>query len=95
MSSLHDPQRRASASEVARLLRTAPAEVERLLGVAPVQMSLPTDGMGVRIKASVREGFAKKVPKSIVFRFDADEISIPVETVEDYQDFSLLRRPGR
>jgi hypothetical protein len=59
------------------------------VGVAPVQLSMPTDGKGPRIKVSVCKGEASRVPTQVPFDIDGEVVSVVLEAVEDYPGIVL------
>lgn len=81
--------RSATPRDMLHILRHHSVELQRQLAVSPVQLSMPTDGKGARIKVSVRPGQRQKVPRMIDFVMEDDVVKIRLEVSEDYQDYEL------
>ena len=73
-----------------RLMRWHSVELQQQIGSCPIQLSLPTDGKGVRVKVSVPPGCRSQIPDHVTFTLDGQPYVIPLETDEDYQDYVLL-----
>ncbi len=82
--------RRPRATELHKILRDRSLEIEDRLAVSPVQLSMPVDGKGVRIKVSVQKGFGGALPSKIEFPLDGETLEIPLEVREDFQDYRPL-----
>ncbi|WP_406701310.1 hypothetical protein V5E97_00700 [Singulisphaera sp. Ch08] len=84
--------RPASATQILNLLNQCPMDVYKALGLDPAetQLSMPTDGRGARIRASVKRGEAVSVPTRITLTHDNRRLSVPVEVDTDFQDFRPL-----
>ena len=78
--------RPATASEIQRILRERSHELEAMIGIAPMQLSMPADGHGSRVKASVLPGMGSGIPQSVEFTLDGIPLIIPLETVEELED---------
>jgi hypothetical protein len=67
-------------------------EIYRALGLDPhdAHLSMPTDGRGVRIRASVMGPKADSVPTRITLQFNDRHLSIPIEVKADFQGFRPL-----
>lgn len=79
--------RPATRKDVDRVLTEYPLELEKMIPVTPIQLSLPLDGRGPRIKVSVKRGAARRVPSTIEFELGHDRVRLALEACEDYQDF--------
>jgi hypothetical protein len=67
-------------------------EIYKALGLEPhdAHLSMPTDGRGARIRASVKRPKVDSVPTRITLPFDDRHLSIPIEVESDFQDFRPL-----
>ncbi len=79
--------RSAEADEIVALLNEHVGEVLARIAVWPVTLSVPLDGRGARILASVPDGTARNVPEELVFEWKGERVSVPVEVKEDYLPF--------
>jgi hypothetical protein len=83
----------ANAREILHILNQYPLLLIKTLSSmaigSSVQLSMPTDGKGARIKVSVPPEDVAKVPKSTVITVEGEEIKIPLEASGDYQDYVL------
>ena len=84
---MNNKNREATAKDILRILNEHSLELMSKLPVSPVQFSFPTDGKGARIKVSVKAGQKKKMPKTVQFALNSDIIRLPLEIVEDYQEY--------
>ena len=82
--------RKATVSEIREILSHHALEIEQIIGVSPIQLNLPVDGRGARVKVSLKCGFAANVPESIVFTLHNDNLAIPLEVSEDFQEYEPL-----
>ncbi len=82
----------ATAKDLLRLLRERAPEVRQRLAVEDAQLSLPTDGKGLRIKVSVRPGMSSELPHHIEFELDNRIIDVPLEVDEDFQEYEPLAK---
>lgn len=82
--------RAANYGDLLDILRQHSLEFERRLAVAPLQLSVPTDGKGARIKVSVKPGQLPNLPKSIEFALRGDIVEVLLEASDDYQDYHPL-----
>ena len=57
------------------------------IAVHGAQLSLPMDGKGVRIKASVPPGQRNNVPAKVKVTLEGRTLEIPVEADEDIETF--------
>ncbi len=76
---------KATFQQAQTALSERPEEILRQIPVEPVQLSLPLDGAGIRIKASVPHGLAASVPASIEVTLNGETVEIAVEASEDYE----------
>ncbi len=81
---------KATFQQAQTALSERPDEILRQIPVGQVQLSLPLDGAGVRIKASVPHGRAALVPKSIEVFSNGETVEIAVEACEDYEPMEAL-----
>lgn len=79
--------RQASAREIAHILRSQASDVLEHVSVFPVNMMFPTDGKGPRIRLSVKQGQEALAPSSIDIQLGPEVVTIPIETIGDYQEF--------
>jgi hypothetical protein len=82
-------KRTATVNDVLKVLRQNSTDLMEMLDVSPVQLSMPTDGKGARIKISVQPGQKHNLPEEIDFTINRDTIKIPLEVQEDYQEYQL------
>jgi hypothetical protein len=77
----------ANYLEVQRALEErVPALLEQIPAKA-VQLSMPLDGQGPRIRASVKVEERARVPSHVDVELDGRELTIPVEAATDYREF--------
>ncbi len=76
---------RATFSEAQRALNELCDEVLRQIPTRHVQLSLPVDGAGVRIRASVDADEVSKVPDRIEIELSGRVVEIPIEAIGDYE----------
>jgi len=81
--------RRATAQELVRILREQPLELQAALGVSMAQLSIPTDGRGLRIRVSMPAGADVSIPETIQWRLGDELVEIALEAAGDYQDYEL------
>jgi hypothetical protein len=74
---------------LAQIMRQHSLELEQRLGGIPVQLSVPVDGKGIRIKVSVPPGYRSQVPRFVTFTLEGESYVIPLEVEEDYQEYRL------
>lgn len=86
------PAKRASATQIVQLLSQRPTEVYKALGLEPnnANLSVPTDGRGARIRASIRPQVTQSVPRRITLAIDDQDIRVPIEVDMDFQEFRPL-----
>jgi hypothetical protein len=77
----------ANYLDVQRALQEDTAEILRQIPVAAVQLSLPLDGSGARICASVRSDERARVPSHVDVELDGRRVKIPVVTAPDYEEY--------
>ncbi len=81
--------RDATVADCLEILRENPRELSQRLPVEQVQLSFPTAGSGPRIKVSVRPGERQLVPDNVNVRIRGEDVSVPLEVDEDFQDYQL------
>jgi hypothetical protein len=86
------PTRRASAAQILKLLSRCPMEIYEALGLEPkdANLSVPCDGRGARIRASIRRRDADSVPTHVTLPLDDRSLSVPIEVEIDFQEFRPL-----
>lgn len=72
-----------------RIMRHHSLELQHHIGSCPIQLSLPTDGKGVRVKVSVPSGYRFQIPDHVIFTLDGQDYVISLETAEDFQSYVL------
>ena len=82
--------RLANYEDVQRALTQHGAEILEKIPLQHVQLSQPIDGKGARIRASVEAGNESTVPDSIKLRLGRKTVSIPIETLADYEKTKAL-----
>ncbi len=84
-------EKRPTAQDLLALLREHGVELqERLTRYTPhVQLSLPTDGRGARLKVSVEPGNESRIPAILEVLFAGRKLEVPLEAVPDFQDYVL------
>ena len=82
--------RKITASELQDFMRHRSHEVHQHMNVTAMSLGIPTDGKGLRIKASVKEGEGSGVPRSVIVTIRGEEVAIPIEVIEDYEPFVPL-----
>ena len=82
--------RRPTPEELTALLRDHAELLHARLGLRTAQFRIPTDGRGLRVKVSVRPGEKSRLPRSVDLDIEAETLRIPLEVVEDYEDFEPL-----
>lgn len=75
-----------------RIMRYHSVELQHQIGSCPIQLSIPTDGKGVRVKVSVPSGYRSQIPDHVTFTLDGQAYDIPLETKEDFQSYVLQSR---
>jgi hypothetical protein len=82
--------RQATAEDIVYILNNYSREIlQRLpLPFRQVQLSMPLDDQP-RIKVSVPPGAAGKVPATLSLKLHGRTLEVPLEAVEDLQDYSL------
>ena len=79
--------RKATVKEILFILSNYSLDLVKQIHTDPVQLSLPTDGKGIRIKVSVLPGQKDQVPEMIRFSLNDDTLILPLEAAEDYQQY--------
>ena len=71
------------------LLSKHPTRILSRIGVERAQVSIPTDGRGIRILVETRsDSLAERVPQSLYVRIRGHMVHVPLEaeaTAEDYE----------
>ena len=86
-----NPKRKASHRDVERALTEHGAEILEQIPLTKVQLSQPIDGAGALICASVEAGEEDKVPDSIELKIGRRKVSVPIETLGDYQSMKAQK----
>jgi hypothetical protein len=86
--------RKATASEILRLLRERPGEMRVLLGEPAAHLSMPTDGNGARILATLPQ-LPAVATTSLLVTLEAEEIEVLVQLSGDYERLRAHRRERR
>jgi hypothetical protein len=82
------PIRLATPTELRKLLREHGAEVRNLLGEPYAQLSIPTDGRGLRVLADIpRPGASGRI--TLTYRLDGQDLEVPVELSDDFETYLL------
>ena len=83
--------RTATAAELKTLLSEEPMSVLSRIGDVHAQLSIPTDGKGLRVLVETRtDAQARRVPRSVRVRILGDMVSVPLEARATSQDYRLL-----
>ena len=77
----------ANYAEVYRALQEKTQTILDQIPVSAPQLSVPTDGRGARIRASVKSSERAHVPARVDVEIDGHEVTIPIEVVEEYVDY--------
>ncbi|GJE60910.1 hypothetical protein [Methylobacterium trifolii] len=77
----------ANYLDVQRALQENTAGIIEQIPVSALHLSMPVDGRGARIHASVKAGEKARVPSHVDVELDGRALSIPVEAVADYSEF--------
>ncbi|MCQ0988312.1 hypothetical protein [Jiella marina] len=80
----------ADYGDVQRALQAETEQILKQIPVSPVTLSMPVDGAGPRICASVHDADAGKVPRSVSVVHDGQTVEIPVEVIGSYEEFKAL-----
>ena len=82
--------RRATAAEINTVLREQSPRFLQFLELREAQLSIPVDGKGLRVKVSVRKGERPAYVGKVAWKIGEETVAIPLEIVEDYEEYSLL-----
>ena len=88
-----EPAKPASATQIVRCLSQSSMQVYDALGLEPgsANLSVPTDGQGARIRASIRpRPTSPSIPTRITLVVDDQTILVPIEVDTDFQEFRPL-----
>ena len=79
----------ASANQVLRLLREQSHQILSTLKMPRAQLSMPTDGRGVRILVGIdrRAAGGPPVPQRLQMNLDGELVDVPIEIDPVYQDY--------
>lgn len=80
----------ANYVEVQRALTEGTETILRQIPVRDVLLSLPLDGRGARIRASVRPADRRRVPTEVQVVLDGRPLTIRVEAEPDYTEAKAL-----
>lgn len=76
-----------SFQDAQRALVQCADKILEQIPVPQVQLSLPVDGKGIRIKASVPSGERSNVPATVEVSLSGKTLKIPVQADEDIEEF--------
>ncbi len=79
-----------SLDDLMRIMREFSLELQDQIASFPIQLSIPVDGQGVRVKVSVPPGYRSRIPETVTFTLDGKPQVISLEAEEDYQDYEPL-----
>lgn len=82
--------RKATFNEMRTIISEQGRELAERLHVPDAQMSIPTDGRGLRIRMAVRKNQPHRPAADVELSVNGNTVVVPVEFVEDYQDFMAL-----
>ncbi len=77
----------ANYVEVQRALQEKTPSILEQIPVSTAQLSMPVDGRGARIRASVKSNERASVPALVKVDIDGHQVTIPVEAVGDYAEY--------
>lgn len=80
-------ERLSSVLDLQTFLNEHVGDLEKALDVYPVQFYIPLDGEYPHLRVSVTEGKKELIPKELAFDFKGEQVLIPLEVDEDYQEF--------
>jgi hypothetical protein len=75
----------ARFGDLRRVLAEHADDLLRRLNIGPVNLSLPVDGKGDRIKVSVLPGKETSVPENVEVELDGRHLLVKLQGVGDYQ----------
>ena len=82
--------RQATFDDLAALLRGHSEDIQKKLDVPQANMSIPTDGKGLRIRVSVPEDSSGDFPEQIKMSLDdGSEVDVPLEVHRDFRPYEL------
>ncbi len=77
--------------EIRELLSSAQHRLLLRLGNPPnAQLSIPTDGRGLRILVETEAGYAAYLPKTVHIDLDGEDVIIPIESRDTAQSYQAL-----
>ncbi len=77
--------RYADVTQLQLLLSEEVDQLKEKIAVEPLELSLPTDGKGLRLLARVEKGMADSVPAEIIVTLESKELIVPVSVEDNYQ----------
>ena len=77
----------ANYADIQRALQEDARTILRQMQVGSVQLSMPLDGKGARIRVSVKGGERVRIPKHVNVEIDGRHVRIPIEVVPDYEEY--------
>jgi hypothetical protein len=81
--------RAASLSELFELLRTHSGTIRQMLGEPDAQLSVPTDGKGLRVLAEIPGFVGGPRHIKITYKLRGREIEVPIEISTGYENYIL------
>ncbi len=77
----------ANVEQIQTLLSQEVDQLREKIAVEPLELSLPTDGKGLRILARVEKGMADLVPNEIKATLESIELVVKIEAEESYEPY--------
>jgi len=81
------PRDEITYDDVQAALRSQCADILKQIPCANVQLSLPLDGKGPRIRVSVVSDDLDKIPDTVELTIRRRRLAIPLEAADDYEVF--------
>lgn len=82
--------RPATFSDLTEVLREQSNIIQERLSVGQANMSIPTDGKGLRIHVSVPQDAPNGLPEKIEMRLsDGSDVEVPLEVTKDFRPYRL------
>ena len=82
--------RNATFAELQKLLTTNPASLMSSIGKTGCQLSIPTDGRGLRVLVETEPGEGAEVPNNVSVVIDHEVVCVPLEVRETKQAYEPL-----
>lgn len=79
-----------SAKDLQRVMTEHPEDILENIPLEHVQLSIPVDGKGLRVCASVEKGHAIEVPRVVAISVNGRAVEVDVEPVENYEEMVAL-----